>query len=170
MGAFQGTFAIRIPRQGGARENISSDWLQQHQQRETWKNGRRFHEFCVGDGSMWFSIQQTDYDKRKAVYTIKAEGGSYLITTSRSIQSQGSSINANNLRKRNQQGKKTTIRTRKKTETEAAKWSHEKKIQQYKLLLVAWLQHKKPAHIRDMLKKNIWAQKYATGCNPMGGS
>ena len=73
MGFFQSAFPKSLTIQGGTRENSRSGGLWKLQQRETWKNGRRFQEFFVSDVSTWFIIHQTDYDKRKSVYAIKQQ-------------------------------------------------------------------------------------------------
>ena len=48
---FKAHFQRRISQQGGTRENIRSGGVLQRQKHETWWDGRRFHEFCLGNGS-----------------------------------------------------------------------------------------------------------------------
>ena len=104
MGEFQGKFPIIIPKPGGNRAHIRRGGLQQHQQREIWKYGRFFSQFCAGNGSKWCVIHWTDSDKQKPDYAIRESGGSDLVTISRTLQPQGSSSIANNWRKRTKQG------------------------------------------------------------------
>ena len=65
---------------------------------------RIFHEFCVGDSSPVWIINQTEYNKRKSVYKIKAEGGSDSGTLSKVMQNQGINSNANHQCESKQQG------------------------------------------------------------------
>ena len=125
-GWVSGTFPRSLTKQVVIRANIRSGGLRKCQQHETWRNGRLFHEFCAVYGSTWCSIHQTDYYKRKSAYTINAEGESDLVNPSGAMQPQGSGGNANNLIKMNQQGGRTIIRTKEKTQTAVAKLSNNK--------------------------------------------
>ena len=45
----------------------------------------------------------------------------------------------------------------------------ENKYNNKKIVLVAWLWHKQPTHIIDVLNNNVWAQKGCHGMQPNGG-